>query len=113
MPHIAVFSELTSSGGKGKGGNKWELSRPNDIEHSAFDGKDESWPKWKEELEDYVDAVHGGLKHAFGPTLKISEEVTQHLLENQVGLGGTGWSKSIELHTLMKRKTHRYLKPER
>ena len=40
--HIAVLTELASSGGKGKDGNKWELSRPKDIEPSTFDGKEES-----------------------------------------------------------------------
>ena len=44
------IAELSATGGKGKGGSKWELSRTKDIEPSTFDGKEESWPKWKEEL---------------------------------------------------------------
>ena len=32
---------LTATGGKGKG-NKWELSRPKDVEPSSFDGKEEN-----------------------------------------------------------------------
>ena len=74
---IAALTALTSSGGKGKGGNKSELSRPKDIEPSTFDDKEENWAKWKEEIEDYADAVHEGLKHALQTTLKISECVTQ------------------------------------
>ena len=48
---------LTATGGKGKG-SKWELSRPKDIEPSTFDGKEDSLPKWKEELEDYIVGDH-------------------------------------------------------
>ena len=33
---IAALTALTSSGGKGKGGNKWEFPRPKDIEPSTF-----------------------------------------------------------------------------
>ena len=102
---IAALAALTPSGGKGKGGNKWELSRPKDIEPSTFDGKEESWAKWKEEIEDYVDAVHEGLKHAMQTTQRISECVTKDLLETTGGLIRTEWSKSTELHTLMKRKS--------
>ena len=49
--------------------------------------------------------MHGGLNTALGPTLKISEEVTHYLLESQIGHEGIEWSKSVEPHTLMKRKT--------
>ena len=82
----ARTAELTAIGGKGKG-SKWELSRPNDIGPSYFGGKEEDWAKWKEELEDYADAVHGGLQYALSITLKISEEVTEDFLKQVGGLG--------------------------
>ena len=104
---IAALTALTSSG------NKWELSRPKDIEPSSFDGKEENWAKWKEEIDDYADAVHEGLIHALQTTLKISECVTQNLLETHGGFIGAEWSKSTELHSLLKRKAHRYQEPER
>ena len=36
---------------------KWELSRPKHLEPSLFNGKEEDWPKWKEEVQDYAEAV--------------------------------------------------------
>ena len=39
---------------------KWELSRPKDMDPDIFSGKEEAWTKFKEDLMDYVDAVHGG-----------------------------------------------------
>ena len=99
----ARIADLTAVRGKGTG-NKWKLSRPKDIEPSIFGGK-EDWAKWKEELEDYADAVHGGLKHALSNTLKISEEVTEDRLKRGGGFEGTEWSKSQEFHIQLKRKT--------
>ena len=57
------------------------MSRPEDIEPN--DGKEESWATWKEEIEDYADAVDEGFKHALQTTLEISECVTQNLLETR------------------------------
>ena len=41
---------------------KWELSRPKDIEPDVFGSKEEAWPRFKDGLKDYSDAVHPGLK---------------------------------------------------
>ena len=41
---------------------KWELSRPKDMEPDIFSGKEGAWPKFKEDLMDYADAVHPGIK---------------------------------------------------
>ena len=59
----------------------------------------------KDELGDYADAVHAGLKHAFHVTVKIPEEATQHLLTVAGGLIGEEWETSQEVHILLKRKT--------
>lgn len=69
------IADLSATGGKWKG-NKWELYRQKDIEPNTFDGKGENWTKWKEEIEDYADVVHEGLKHALHNALKASECVT-------------------------------------
>ena len=55
---------------------KWELSRPTDMGPSVFNGKEESWAKFKEELMDYADAVHPGIKLQLEWTLKQKDEVT-------------------------------------
>ena len=49
---------------------KWELSRPKDMDPTIFSGKEEAWPKFKEELMDYADAVHPGIKLQLEWTLK-------------------------------------------
>ena len=49
---------------------KWELSRPKDMDPTIFSGKEEAWPKFKEELMDYADAVHPGIKLQLEYTLK-------------------------------------------
>ena len=48
-----------SSGGKDE---RWHLTRPKDFAPSVFNGKDEEWVRWKEEIEDYMEAVHPGGK---------------------------------------------------
>ena len=77
---------------------------PNDIEPSIFDGKKDSWAQWEEEVEDYAEAAHGGLEHALDNTLKISEYMTEGLLNDEGGLLGTEWGKCAELHFCKKEK---------
>jgi hypothetical protein len=76
------IASLTTTGGKGKS-TKWELSRPKDIEATTFDGKEDSWPRWKEEIEDYTEAVYEGYKNALDVARQCHEHVT-HALLNQV-----------------------------
>ena len=59
---------------------KWELSRPKDMDPTIFSGKEEAWPKFKEELMDYADAVHPGIKLQLEWTLKAKEEITEQVL---------------------------------
>ena len=46
-------------GSKGKGGkgSPWQMTRPKDLLPEVFSGKDEDWPKWKEDIEDYVHSI--------------------------------------------------------
>ena len=55
----ATEVEKNSSGDKK---TKWELSRPKDMEQDIFHGKEEAWSKFKEDLMDYADVVHPGVK---------------------------------------------------
>ena len=41
---------------------KWEMSRPKDMKPATFGGKDDLWAKFKEDLMDFADAVHPGIK---------------------------------------------------
>ena len=52
---------------------KWEMSRPKDMEPAMFGGKDELWAKFKEDLMDYADAVHPGIKIQLEWTLRQRE----------------------------------------
>ena len=86
--------------------NKWELSRPKDIEPDVFGSKDEAWAKFKDGMKDYVDAVHPGLKQQLEWTLKQREEATREVLQrNPLGSTEEDWSLRYELHKLLKRKT--------
>ena len=49
---------------------KWEMSRPKDMGPATFGGKDELWAKFKEDLMDFADAVHPGLKIQLEWTLR-------------------------------------------
>ena len=82
---------------------RWELTRPKDMVPDLFAGKDEEWLRWKEAIEDYVDAVHPGLKHVLGVAAKVSITITD---ESQ--LGGVleeEWRQANKLFLLLKRKT--------
>ena len=41
---------------------KWEMSKPKDMEPATFGGKDDLWAKFKEDLVDFANAVHPGIK---------------------------------------------------
>ena len=82
---------------------KWELTRPKDMEPDQFVGKDEEWLRWKAATEDYVDAVHPGLKHVLGVAAKVTGQIT-----DQSQLGGVldeEWMQASKLFILLKRKT--------
>ena len=86
--------------------SKWSLTRPKDMDPGIFSGKDEEWPKWKEALEDYVEAVHPGLKLALVEMSKTDGEVTlDSLRKNDPPFGDTEWEKRESLFTLLKLKT--------
>ena len=53
---------------------KWELSRPKDMDPYIFSGKEEAWPKFKEDPMDYADAVHPGVKLQLEWTLKQNKK---------------------------------------
>ena len=61
----------------GGSGKKWQMSRPKDLEASIFTGKDEEWPKWKEQMQDYVDAIHAGLKQCLVVAGNAKAEITE------------------------------------
>ena len=52
------------------------------MEPNQFVGKDEEWLRWKEATEDYVDAVHPGLKHVLGVAVKVIGPTTD---QSQLG----------------------------
>ena len=79
---------------------------PKDIEPDVFGSKDEAWPRFKDGVKDYSDAVHPGLKLQLDWTLKQREEVTQDVL-GRTSLVSTDeeWALRFELFKLLKRKT--------
>ena len=72
----------------------------------AFNGKDEGLIKWKEEVTDYCEAVHHGLKHALDYALKRKEEVIESVMRtNPLGHTAEDWSRRHVLYILPQRKT--------
>ena len=57
-----------------RGKDKWQLTRPKDMDPAEFSGKEEECFRWTEETEDYVDAVRPGLKQALSLAAKPSQK---------------------------------------
>ena len=91
-----------SAGGDKK--DKWQLTRPKDMDPGIFSGKDEEWPQWKESMEDYIDAVHPGLKDALLAMSKAKGEVLEEDLR-KAGYVEDQWKLREEIFKLLKRKT--------
>ena len=83
---------------------KWQLSIPKDMQPSVFSGKDGEWKRWKEELEDYVEAVHPSLKFVLKEVTKLTEEILKTDL-TKIGCGDDEWALNGNLYTLLKRKS--------
>ena len=85
---------------------KWEMSGPKDMEPSTFGGKDDLWAKFKEDLMDFADAVHPGIKVQLEWTLRQREEITQPVMGNHpISSTAEDWELRHELYKLLKRKT--------
>ena len=85
---------------------KWEMSRPKDMEPSTFGGKDDLWAKFKENLMDFADAVHPGIKVQLEWTLRQREEITQPVMNNHpISSTAEDWELRHELYKVLKRKT--------
>ena len=85
---------------------KWELSRPKDMDPDIFNGKEEAWTKFKEDLMDYADAVHGGIKLQLDWTLKQKDEITEAVINrNPLSTLAEDWPLRFDLYKLLKRKT--------
>ena len=97
MESRGVIQSLSASGGKG-----WQLTRPKDMEPSEFTGEDEEWLEWKDTMEDYVDAVHPGLKQALHLAAKASSQLDARI---QLNTTEQEWNLSCNLFVLLKRKT--------
>ena len=67
---------------------------------AEFSGKEEEWLRWKEKTEDYVDAVHPGMKQALSLAAQVKSQVTDRL---QVNLTEEEWNLRCNLFMLLKR----------
>ena len=85
---------------------KWELSRPKDMDPDIFSSKEEAWTKFKEDLMDCADAVHGGIKLQLDWTLKQKDEITEAVINrNPLSTLAEDWPLRFDLYKLLKRKT--------
>ena len=58
---------------------KWEMSRPKGMEPNTFGTKEEQWPKFREDLMDFADAVHPGLRVQLEWTFRQKKKSPQQL----------------------------------
>ena len=81
---------------------KLQLTRPKDMDSAVFSGKDGEWMKWKEEMEDYVDAVQMGLKDVLGRAASVKSPLLER---TQIDLVQEEWDLHTKLFVLLKRMT--------
>lgn len=82
------------------------MSRPKDMEPAAFGSKEEQWPKFREDLMDFADAVHPGLKLQLEWTLRQKDEITSFSMKgNPIGSTDEDWELRHEVYKVLKRKT--------
>ena len=99
----ATEVEKRSSGEKKQ---KWELSRPKDIEPDVFGAKEEAWSKFKDGLTDYAEAVHPGLREQLEWAAKQKEPTTHEVMQrSDAGCTAEEWLLRVEIYKLLKRKT--------
>ena len=71
------------------------------MDPAEFSGKEEELLSWKEETEDYVDAVHPGRKQALSLASQVKSQATDRL---HVNLTEEEWNLRYNLFMLFKRK---------
>ena len=104
---VKKLESLTVEGGAASNKGKWALSCPKDMQPTCGGGKEEGWKKWREEVLDYCDAVHPGLRSALEWSVKSRTEITEEKLEGNplASLTEKKWKMRTEVYTLIKRKT--------
>ena len=95
---VARLEKFEKSGfgpspGAAGGKDRWQLTRPKDMDPPEFAGKEEEWLKWKEATEDYVDAVHAGMKQALNlaalTKTPVKDRLQLNLTEDEWGSRAT------------------------
>ena len=89
---ISLVDEIgqLEKGGVGQSSNaarakeKWQLTRPKDMDPAFLFGKGDEWMKWKEEMEDYVDAVQMGLKDVLGRAASLKSQLLERTQKDLV-----------------------------
>ena len=56
--------------------HKWHFTRPKDLAPTVL-AKEEEWKRWKEDIEDYVDAVTPGMKEILKMVGASKDEIEQ------------------------------------
>ena len=76
------------------------------MEPTIFGSKEDHWPKFREDLMDYADAVHPGLRLQLEWVLKQKDEVTAASMRgNPLGTTEAEWELRAKLYMLLKIKT--------
>lgn len=83
------------------GSKSWQLTRPKDMGPFEFTGKEEELLKRKESMEDYVNAVHPGMKQALHLAAETSMQVTDR---SQLSLTEAEWDLATNLFVPKKKK---------
>ena len=77
------------------------------MEPNQFGSEEEQWSKFRENVMDFADAVHPGLKTQLELIVRQKEEITAAFLMIHHPTGSTAedWELRFEMHKLLKRKT--------
>ena len=78
------------------------MTRLKDLDPGTFTGKEEEWPRWKDEIEDYAEAFQPGLKHALEMSADYIGVVTEKVFMD--GGWAAEWPAIEQVYTLQKRK---------
>ena len=103
---VEELRRRATEGEKKNSEKHWGLTRAKDLVPDVFSGKEDGWAKFKDNLIDYAESCHDGLKTQLEFVLKQKQEITQSVLgENPFGCTEKHWILRSEAYKLLKLKT--------
>ena len=100
---VEELRRRATEGEKKSSEKHWGLTRSKDLVPDVFPGKEDGWAKFKDNLIDYAESCHAGLKSQLEFVLKQKQEITQSVLgENPFGCEEKLWMLRSDVYKLLK-----------